>query len=159
MGHLPLEISRCTKFLLDRGATITATFSSRHYRRSPLVQGGLEIPCVVNAKLIGTRKNKEILAKYLEMVQTHYAEPSSDKDVIMGSFVAMSVNEDGNIANRKDCTKCSNKGGKNKSLKNVAIPNPKPSSDIRTFFKKEREQLVSKRTISTSYHTAPSTIW
>ena len=52
VGHLPLEISRFTKFLLDRGATITATLSSTHYRRVPLVQGGLEIPCVVKAKLI-----------------------------------------------------------------------------------------------------------
>ena len=71
VGHLPPEVSRFTKFLLDRGATITATLSSTNYRRLPLVQGGLEIPCVVNAKLIGTKKNKEILAKYLEMVQTH----------------------------------------------------------------------------------------
>ena len=50
------------------------------------MQGGLEIPCVVNAKLIGTKKNKEILAKYLEMVQTHYTEPSSDEDVIIPGF-------------------------------------------------------------------------
>ena len=46
------------------------------------------------------------------MIQTHYTEPSSDEDVIMGSFLAVSVNEDANIANRKDCTKCPNKGGK-----------------------------------------------
>ena len=112
MGHLPLEISRFTKFLLDRGATITATLSSTYYRRSAPVQGGLEIPCVVNAKLIGTKKNKEILAKYLEMVQNHYTEKSSDEDAIMGSFLAMSVNEDVKTANRKDSTKCPNKGGK-----------------------------------------------
>ena len=37
VGHLPLEISRFTKFLLDRGATITATLSSTYYRRSPLI--------------------------------------------------------------------------------------------------------------------------
>ena len=65
VGHLPLEISRFTKFLLDRGATITAPVSSTHFRRLPLAQEGLEIPCVVNAKLVGTKKNKEILAKYL----------------------------------------------------------------------------------------------
>ena len=61
------------------------------------------------------------------MAQTHYTEPSSDEDVIMGSFLAMSVNEDANTANRKDSYKCTNKGGKNKSLKNVTIPKPKPS--------------------------------
>ena len=112
VGHLLLETSQFTKFLLDRAATITATPSSTHYRRSPLVQGGLEIPCVVNAKLIGKNKNKEILAKYLEMVQTYHRDPSSDEDVITGSFLAMFVNEDANTANRKDCTKYSNKGEK-----------------------------------------------
>ena len=45
VGHLPLEISRFTNFLLDHGATITTTLSSTHHRRLPLVQGGLEIPC------------------------------------------------------------------------------------------------------------------
>ena len=107
------------------------------------MQGGLEIPHVVNAKLIGAKKNKEIFASY----QTHYTEPSSDEDIIMGSFLAMSVNEDANTTNCKDCTKCPNKGGKNKSLKNVTIPNPKPSSDIRTFFKRteyQREQCYSR---------------
>ena len=43
------------------------------------------------------------------MVQTHYTDPSSDEDVIMGYFMAMSVNEDANIANRKDFTRCPNK--------------------------------------------------
>ena len=75
-------------------------------------KGGLEIPCAVNAKLIGTKKKKEILAMYLEMVQNHYTEPSSDEDVIMGSFLAMSVNEDANTTSCKNCIKCPNKGGK-----------------------------------------------
>ena len=57
VGHLSLEISWFAKFLLDCGDTITATLRSTHCRRSPLVQRGLEIPCVVNAKLIGTKKN------------------------------------------------------------------------------------------------------
>ena len=96
VGHLPLEISRFTKCLLDRGAAVTATLSSTYYQRSPPVQGVLEIPCLVNAKLIGTKKNKEILAKYLEMVQSHYTESSSEEDVTMGSFPAMPINEDAN---------------------------------------------------------------
>ena len=64
------------------------------------MQRNLEIPCFVNASLIGT-KNKEILAKYLEMVETHYTELSSNEDVIMGFFLAMSVSEDANTVNRK----------------------------------------------------------
>ena len=43
VGHFPREISRATKFLWDRGAQISAILTSTNYRRSPLVQGGLEI--------------------------------------------------------------------------------------------------------------------
>ena len=57
VGHLPLELSRITKFLLDRGAVVTAEVSGRHYQRSVLFQGGLEVPCIVTAKLIGTKRN------------------------------------------------------------------------------------------------------
>ena len=41
VGHLPTEISSITKFLLDRGAVMDLSLTSTHYRRSPLVQGGL----------------------------------------------------------------------------------------------------------------------
>ena len=49
VGHLPIEVSRITKFLLDCGAKVYLQLSSNHFRRSPLTQGGLEIPCVVLA--------------------------------------------------------------------------------------------------------------
>lgn len=41
VGHLPMEISRPTKFLLDRAATIFVDLTSTNYCVSPLVQGGL----------------------------------------------------------------------------------------------------------------------
>ena len=44
-GHLPMEISRATKFFIDRGATVAVELTSEHYRRSPLVQGGI-VDCV-----------------------------------------------------------------------------------------------------------------
>ena len=44
VGHLPVEISRTTKFLLDGGAEVIVKLTKTHFRRSPLVQGGLEIP-------------------------------------------------------------------------------------------------------------------
>ena len=47
VGHLPMEISRITKYLLDRGARIDAKLSETNYRRSPLVQGGLQTPCTL----------------------------------------------------------------------------------------------------------------
>ena len=47
VGHLSMEVSPVTKFLLDRRANVSAKLTSMHYRRSPLAQGGIEIPCVV----------------------------------------------------------------------------------------------------------------
>ena len=44
VGHLPMEISRATKFFIDRGADVTAQLCSNHYRRSSLIHGGIEIP-------------------------------------------------------------------------------------------------------------------
>ena len=42
-GHLPHEISRVTKFWLERGAIAYAELTSTH-RRSRIMQDGLEIP-------------------------------------------------------------------------------------------------------------------
>ena len=47
VGNLPEEISPITKYYLDRGASMYCKLSSQHYRRSPLVQGGLEMECQV----------------------------------------------------------------------------------------------------------------
>ena len=37
VGHLPMELSRISKFILDRGAKITVKLCETHYRRSPLI--------------------------------------------------------------------------------------------------------------------------
>ena len=52
--HLPEEILRVTKYLLDKGATATSTLTNERYRRSPVVQRGLEIPCKVSIFMPGT---------------------------------------------------------------------------------------------------------
>ena len=58
VGHLPMENSRAAKFLLDTGARVIATLTSTNYCVSPLVQGGLEIPCRVEMFMSLTGKNK-----------------------------------------------------------------------------------------------------
>ena len=70
------------------------------------MQGGLEIPCVVNAKLI-ERKIKKSLQSIWKWFK------------VWG-------------------------GGGDKSLKNVTIPNPKPTSDIRTFSKRTEYQSLTR---------------
>ena len=85
VGHLSMEISRATKYLLQRGSTVTATLSSTSYRRSPLEQGGLKIPCRVSVWMPETMKNREIAAKYKEIVDMLYTE--SDGSEVLGSFL------------------------------------------------------------------------
>lgn len=48
---IPVEISGATMFLLDVGVEVKVKLTETHYRRSPLVQGGLEIPCKLVAKM------------------------------------------------------------------------------------------------------------
>ena len=80
VGHLPREISRLTKFILDRGAEVEAKLTSNHYRSSPIIQGGLEIPCKVSIKMRAI-----MLKRYEEMVSHLYTEP--EESIMMGYFV------------------------------------------------------------------------
>ena len=84
-GHLPREISRVTKFLLDRGAVADAELTSTHYRRSPIMPGGLEIPWKFTVKLPGTVKNHMLLDRYMQLVNSLYCKPK--EKVIMGLFL------------------------------------------------------------------------
>lgn len=91
VGHLPRELSRVTKFLIERGAALYLTLTSTNYRRSPLVQGGLEIACQVNVKMPGTIKNHMIMDRYIDLVKHRYTEPKNE--TIMGSFLTRAVPE------------------------------------------------------------------
>ena len=85
VGHLPIEVSRVIKYLIDRGAEVTAQLTSTNYQRSPLIQGGLEIPCVVVAKMNGySARNQMILQKFEQLINDLCAEP---KNEIVGSFL------------------------------------------------------------------------
>ena len=92
VGHLPREISRPTKYLLDRGATTEAKLTVTHYRKSPLFQGGLKTPCEVAVSMPGSIKDHMLLHRYQNMVDELYCQPK--EEVIMGSFIEKNV---GNI--------------------------------------------------------------
>ena len=89
VGHLPMAISRPTKYLLDRGAVFTVELTSSNYRRSPLIQGGLEIPGKVTATMPGTVKNHLLIEKYKEIVNERYAEPMDEEVLVLASFLAL----------------------------------------------------------------------
>ena len=76
--HLPREISRATRFFLLRGGVVCAKVIGKNHRRSPLVQGGLEIPVQVTAVMDLTERNKAILEKYLQIIVSNYKEPGID---------------------------------------------------------------------------------
>ena len=122
VGHLPMEIARVTKFLLDRGAVIIATLNTTNYRRSPLVQRGLEIACKVTVRMPVTIKNHILMDRYLELVRTLYAEPKDE--IILESFLCpLDV----------PCTSTNNEG-KKKGKCPVPKKNQKPNRDIQTMF-------------------------
>ena len=78
VGYLPMELSQITKFFIDSGAKVEAELSSTNYRRSPLIQGGLEIPCDVIVTMLGTTDNQLTLGKYKKLVCEKYAEPKEE---------------------------------------------------------------------------------
>ncbi len=79
VGHLPKEISRITRFIMMYGAIVTVKVVDTHHRRSPLVQGGLEIPIEVTISMEYQPKHKDLMAKYEELVGKYYQEPVVDK--------------------------------------------------------------------------------
>ena len=91
VGHLPREISRLTKFILDRGAEVEAKLTSNQYRCSPMTQGELEIPCTVNIKMPASILNRNLLKRYEEMVSHLYAE--AEESIMMGSFIFDDIEE------------------------------------------------------------------
>ena len=133
VGHLPREISRATKYLLDRGANITAILSSTHYRKSPLFQGGLEIPCTVKVKLRGNIKGDLLIAKYKEIIEQLSIEPK--EEFIVGCFLKKSNVEAENLVNLPP-PKRKKKADPKKANKEKNVE----SKDIRQFFNKSKEQ-------------------
>ena len=87
MGHLPMGISRVTRFLLDRGANVSAKLTSTYYRRLPLTQGGIEIPCVVTVSMSGTVISQLLMERYKQSVETLYTEPKEEE--ILGKFLQL----------------------------------------------------------------------
>ena len=87
VGHLPKEISRPTRYLLDRGATAKAVITCSYYRRSPLFRGVLEIPCLVTVRMPGTIRNNLLLDRYRELVTELCCEPK-DEIIIIRSFLS-----------------------------------------------------------------------
>ena len=122
-GHLPREISRPTKYLLNQGAIVTAIITSEHYWKSPLFQGELETRCVITVTMIATVRGHLLLQRYEQFVKTLYTEPRDE--VIVGSYLTKTnlsvIQENDGVRTKK----------KKKNTKDEVT-----SKDIRDMFKK-----------------------
>ena len=96
VGHLPREISSPTKFLIDRGARVTAEITSSHYRKSPLLKGGL-VWCKVTVAMPGTINDHMLLDCYKELLEKLYIEPKNE--IITGNFLTSAAKP--NIQHKK----------------------------------------------------------
>ena len=81
LGHLPREISRFTRFIILHGATLKVKVSDTKYGRSPLIQGGLEIPIEVEVHVENSSENQQALSKYTTLIAENYHEPVNGKYV------------------------------------------------------------------------------
>ena len=61
------------------GAIVVVKVLDTHHPRSPLVQGGLEIPIQVIVKIDFSSQNKDALFKYESLIEHYYNEPVDSK--------------------------------------------------------------------------------
>ena len=136
-----MEISRSTKYLLQCGAIVEAKLLSTDYRQSPLMQGGLEIPCNVIIKMPSTLINK-IIEKFKVMLDILYVEP--DGSIVVRSFLHHTV--DPPLAPTAKISK-KGKARKRDTDETIGKPSqqrPKFVKDIRTYFGKKSSSTTSK---------------
>ena len=128
-----MEISRVTKFLLDRGANLSAKLTRTHYRRSPLVQGGIDIPCVVTVFMLGTAVSQLLMERYRQLVETLYTEPKEEE--IFGTFLWLENTGEEDLApvapKQKKKPKCPPKSDQNQK-------------DILSYFSAKPRQATTK---------------
>ena len=105
--------------------------TSKHFRGSPLVQGGMEIACLVVTRIPATRRNTEITEKYLTLVKGLYAEPK--KEEILGWFVDEIINENNLPGAGARITE-------NKRMKERPRPKRK-QQNIRTLFARKKTNM------------------
>lgn len=106
--------------------------SSRHYKRSSLVQGGMQIPSVVFFSMPSTLKNVQLAERYLQLVKECYSRPANEK--ILGSFIAKVFSEP--LASRTE--------GQPKVCNGVKKKDSQPNQDIRGMFQAAAQQKSKK---------------
>ena len=78
VGHVPKEISRYTRYIVENGASVNAFVLATHHRPSPLIQGGLEIPIKLVVKLtkLTVPNYKNIVNLWMKTTESRLMESS-----------------------------------------------------------------------------------
>ena len=74
-----MEISRATRFINLHGGIVKVEVIDPQHRRSPLLQGGLEIPVKVIIEMEHSTRGHEILARFQTHIRDNYKEPTDGK--------------------------------------------------------------------------------
>ena len=130
VGHLPMEISRV---LLDRGANVSSKLTSTYYRKSPLVQCGIEIPCVVTVSMPGTVINQLLMERCKQLVETLNTEPK--KEEILGTFLQLENTGEQDLAPVAP---------EQKKKPKYPLESDKNQKDIQTYFAATSRQTTKK---------------
>ena len=138
VGHLPVSSD---KVFVRRGAIVTAQLTSDHYRRSPLIQGGLEIQCGVSITMPGSIRNHMMLDRYSHIVNAQYCEPQNE--IIIGNFVLPDVNQ----VTAEAFVPPAPKRKKPKKSERVSLE-PVGVVDIRALMRRQAEQQTNRRVVN-----------
>ena len=131
VGHIPMEISWITKFIPQKGARVQAAVTRKHYRLSPLIQGGLEVPCLVTVTMPGSIMDGLLKARYETLLGELYLKPKDEE--IIGTF--LSVIRENEFVGTNQYTLCeASSSTKNKKKAEVR------SRDIRDMFRKKNKR-------------------
>ena len=71
VGHIPRELSRYVWYAQEKGAKFTGEVLTAKAKRSPLIQGGLEIPIKVNVQWTDSRNLAVLKQRYREQRRSH----------------------------------------------------------------------------------------
>ena len=74
VGHIPRELSWFCKYFPDYSGVIDATVTSVDFRRSPIPQGGIEIP--INLHIIKSASSDDVF-KRMKKIEQYYQEPNN----------------------------------------------------------------------------------
>ena len=88
---------------MSRGATVDAVVLDSHHCRSPIIQGGLEIPISVSVLMENTERNRLAIKKYELLTKELYRKPVDGKfDDITRAVLAEIESDDESDQSKSD---------------------------------------------------------